>query len=85
MSAHYSATSLRIQSSSPSFARQLSAGSFSPGRDIARLSSHQTAGGFGRGHAAWVDEQPLPKPQGPPHVGKRDDLLRENKTLHREV
>ena len=27
----------------------------------------------------------MPQPVGPPHVGKREDLLRENKALHKQI
>ena len=73
-----------IGQSTLSLAKHNNSGSFSPGRDTASLSARQAAGGS-RGHASWMSEHPLPMPQGPPHIGKRDELVQANKTMHRDL
>ena len=78
-----SVVSLGRQSSG--LGRQASSASFSPGRSINSLSTRQAAGGQSRGHAQWVSEAPLPMPAGPPHAGKREELVRENKRLFTQL
>ena len=62
--------------------RAMSSGSFTPGRDSARLKASTV-----NGPAEWYSEaNPLYErvPAGPPHVGKRDELLKVNKTLDKK-
>ena len=67
--------------------KQGSSASFSPGRSTNSLLVRQASGadGLGRGHASWTSEEPLPMPSGPPHIGKRDDMLRENKAMFAQL
>lgn len=73
--------------STTSLSRAQSAGSFTPGRDSARLKT-SIASGFGASHTEWVPtSNPVMsrKVEGPPHIGRREDLLKENKALHKAL
>lgn len=63
----------------------VSRASFTPGRDSSRLKN-SFASGFGASHTEWAPTA-VPvmqrKVEGPPHVGRREDLLKTNKELHK--
>lgn len=63
-----------VQPSSP--------GHLKPGISLSVCQSH---GGSSRGHVDWVEGRPGAQPAGPPHVGTRDELVRQNRALFKQL
>ena len=90
------ATPLSVATERPSRIPSPTAGSpirYKPGHDRLSLTVAQAmhggsaslAGGSGAAHVSWAGQRALASPVGPPHVGKRDELVRENGVLWRKL
>ena len=63
-----------------------SPGHLRPGHDLVSLKISQSqASRDSRGHVDWSASRPSVKPEGPPHVGSRDELVRENRALFKKL